>query len=870
MSIRAYDFSIGGIFYNITSSITPNTLEVTHLPSPYISLSYTGTVIIPSTVTYFNITYSVTSIGSSAFNQCTSLTSIQIPNSVTSIGADAFQGCTGLTSIIIPSSVKSISAGAFYACNGLTSVTIPSSVTSIGSYAFGNLKGLINVDAANSNYSSLNGVLYNKTQTQIIQCSTSKTGSFIIPSSVTSIGDYAFYECTGLTSISIPSSVTSIGSSAFAECYSLGTLAIPSSVTSIGSRAFTSCKAITSITIPSSVTSIGDYTFSDCTGLTSITVPSSISSIGDCTFYGCSALTSITIPSSITSIGSSVFWGCTNLSSISIPSSVTSIGSSAFQGCTGLTSIYAYPSTPIDLTSTTLVFQSVKSTCILYVPHSSISLYQSAIQWKDFTSINAIPIAPELTTTAINNITETTANSGGNITYSATTVTARGVCWSTTANPTISNSKTSDGTGTGIFTSSLTGLTQGPTYHIRAYATNSIGTSYGSDLSFTTSTLTTTTTIASSITGTTAISGGKISSNGGAAVTARGVCWSTTANPTIANSKTSDGIGTGSFVSSITGLLPNTTYHVRAYVTNSIGTAYGSDVSFTTLSTPTLFIWIPWDITGTSASSGGGITSDGGATVTACGVCWSTTANPTVINSKTSVGTNGLGEIYSSITGLLPNTIYHVRVYATNSVGTAYSSDLSFTTCSTPTITTTAASSITGTTATSGGIVSSYGGELNLTTSGVCWSITTNPTISDSKIANSTGYDTFTSSITGLLPNTTYHIRAYATNSIGTAYGSDLTFTTLNNTALNDNSIELFNVYPNPTNGTFALNMESGSENKSMVSLLNMLGQKVYESKLVSEKSTINLSIYNFKGVYFLQLHNEKGVLQGERKIVFK
>jgi hypothetical protein len=185
-----------------------------------------------------------------------------------------------------------------------------------------------------------------------------------------------------------------------------------------------------------------------------------------------------------------------------------------------------------------------------------------------------------------------------------------------------------------------------------------------------------------------------------------------------------------------------------------------------------------------------------------------------------------------------------------------------------PVVTTTNVATLAARTAVSGGTILSDGGAT--VTRGVCWSTTANPTISNSKTSDGTGVGIYTSNITGLLPNTTYHIRAYATNSVGTAYGSDLTFTTLNNTALNDNSVELFNVYPNPTNGTFTLNMESGLENNSMVSLLNILGQKVYESKLVNEKSTINLSAYNFKGIYFLQLHNEKGILQGERKIVIK
>lgn len=200
-----------------------------------------------------------------------------------------------------------------------------------------------------------------------------------------------------------------------------------------------------------------------------------------------------------------------------------------------------------------------------------------------------IPQAPTVTTSSVSNITlsTSTASCGGNVTSDGgTTVTARGVCWSTNQNPTISNSKTINGSGTGSFTSSITGLSPNTTYYVRAYATNSAGTTYGSQVSFTTnqiSTPTVTTSSVSSITSSTASCGGSITADGGATVTARGVCWSTNQNPTIANSKTIDGSGTGSFTSSITGLTTNITYYVRAYATNSAGTVYGNQQSFITI-----------------------------------------------------------------------------------------------------------------------------------------------------------------------------------------------------------------------------------------------------------------------------------------------
>jgi uncharacterized protein (TIGR02145 family) len=195
---------------------------------------------------------------------------------------------------------------------------------------------------------------------------------------------------------------------------------------------------------------------------------------------------------------------------------------------------------------------------------------------------------PTLTTTAASAITTTTANSGGNISSDGGgSITARGVVWSTSQNPMIAlNTKTSDGTGSGSFSSSISGLAPNTLYYVRAYATNSAGTAYGNQVSFTTATVvlpTLTTTAASAISSSTASSGGNISSDGGGSITARGVCWTTSQNPTIAlSTKTSDGTGSGIFSSSLTGLAPNTLYYVRAYATNSAGTAYGNQVSFTT------------------------------------------------------------------------------------------------------------------------------------------------------------------------------------------------------------------------------------------------------------------------------------------------
>jgi len=196
---------------------------------------------------------------------------------------------------------------------------------------------------------------------------------------------------------------------------------------------------------------------------------------------------------------------------------------------------------------------------------------------------------PTVTTTAITSITDITATSGGNVTSDGgATVTARGVCWSTSTNPLATANHTTNGTGTGTFASSITGLTGSTTYYVRAYATNSVGTAYGNEVLFATASTTTfavlTTYGVTSITATTATSGGNITSDGGATVTTRGVCWSTSTNPLATANHTTNGTGTGTYTSIITGLTASTTYYVRAYATNSVGTAYGNEVFFTTAS----------------------------------------------------------------------------------------------------------------------------------------------------------------------------------------------------------------------------------------------------------------------------------------------
>ncbi len=337
----------------------------------FISTDTTCTItgIKDKTVTSIVVPDYVTSIGEYAFYGCSKLTSVTIGNGVTSIGSSAFDGCdklvyneydnayylgngtnpyvvlikaknTSITSCEIHPNTKVIYYAAFQNCSKLTSITIPDSVKSIGNYAFYDCSGLTAVyitDLAawcNISFggSSANPLYYANN----LYLNGELVTNLVIPEEVTSIGNYAFYKCSGLTSVTIPDSVESIGECAFEYCSGLTSITIPDGVTSIGYETFYGCSGLTRVTIGNSVTSIGNYAFYKCSGLTSVTIPDSVESIGECAFEYCSGLTSITIPDSVTSIGRYAFSGCSGLTSVTIGNGVTSIGSYAFAWCSGL------------------------------------------------------------------------------------------------------------------------------------------------------------------------------------------------------------------------------------------------------------------------------------------------------------------------------------------------------------------------------------------------------------------------------------------------------------------------------------------------------------------------------------------------------
>ncbi len=291
----------------------------------YYSTSVPTTLVIPNSVSISGATYNITTMNNS------SSTSSGVFYSVRS----------RITGVTLPSGLTNIGGYAFYYCTSLTSVEIPDSVTSIGNYAFRNCTGLtsITVDPNNQTYQSIDGVIYSKDGTTIVLYPAGRTGEYSIIEGTTSIGEGAFYSCTGLTSVTIGDSVTSIGNYAFYDCDGLTSVTIPNNVTSIGDYAFSRCDGLTSVTIPDSVISIGRYAINLCTSLISATIGDGVTSIGDHAFSGCYDLTSVTIGNNVTSIGNQVFGSCESLESIELPNSVTSIGENAFYGCSSLTSV---------------------------------------------------------------------------------------------------------------------------------------------------------------------------------------------------------------------------------------------------------------------------------------------------------------------------------------------------------------------------------------------------------------------------------------------------------------------------------------------------------------------------------------------------
>jgi len=389
---------------------------------------------------------------------------------------------------------------------------------------------------------------------------------------------------------------------------------------------------------------------------------------------------------------------------------------------------------------------------------------------------------PEIETEEPYNVTGDTADSGGDVYYTGGgTIVDRGVCWSRLGTPTVDDDCTHDGIGAGVFESRITGLIGGETYNVRAFAENEEHLTYGDELDFLTESTPphVTTKDATGVGATSALSGGEVELTGGEEVTARGVCYNTVGSPTIDDDCTEDGSGLGEFDSILEDLSPGTTYYARAYGENIEGAGYGEQISFTTdITAVTVETFEVTDIYHDTAVSGGEVTDDGGGDVTERGVCYGMSSSPVLDDTCTHDG-QGVGTFESELTGLIGGETYYVRAYATNQVGTVYGEEVDFVTdTGPPYVETKSARNITTDSADSGGDVTFDGGA-EVTERGICYNTMGSPTQYDDCIEDeSGGLGEFDISLSGLDLGTTYYVRAYATNSIGTQYGSQISFTT--------------------------------------------------------------------------------------------
>ena len=370
-----------GIYYRLRPYTHPSVKEVEVCVRE--TGSYTGAIVIPSTVTSGNVTYTVTRIGQEAFYNQDNVTSVTIPNTVDVIGYQAFQNMDNLKEIEIPGSVKTIGAQAFYD-SYLTKLTLHEGLERIDYLAFYKNNHLTSL--------TLPSTLTTVEREVFKECTRLKTIS--LPNALTTMGNDIFNSCTGLTSVQLPATMTSIPVGTFNSCTSLRSIDVPSTVQSIGDYAFNNCDALTSVTLPAGVQTLGPSVFRDCDNLLSVSLPEGITEIPTSAFYNDYTLTTVSLPSTLATIGEYAFYTCRSLTSITIPENVTTIGKYAFTKCDALASVYAMPSTPPTMGSESngsgTPFYDCLERTTLYVKAADMANYTGSQQWDAFTNKAAI------------------------------------------------------------------------------------------------------------------------------------------------------------------------------------------------------------------------------------------------------------------------------------------------------------------------------------------------------------------------------------------------------------------------------------------------------------------------------------------------
>ncbi len=456
-TLRASTFEIDGIWYESTSDQTVRVVPETSATDGsgtfiIFNYPYEGDITIPATITYESKEYTVTAAKAGTFQESSNLTSVSIPATLTDLGEAPFASCIKLTSITVAEDnpaysvidgllynktattlfacpgakegaitvkdgVTIIGKSAFHGCSKLTSIEMPASVQEIGAEAFRGCKLLTTINLPDGITVLDNRVFYN--------CHA--LSSISLPDGITSIGSNAFYQCSALSSITLPTSLQVLGEYAFSLCGGLRSVTLPAGLKEIGYRAFENCYRLSTISIPASVTTIATMAFCGCSNLRSIdvaanntayssqdgvlfnktkttllccpsaksstyTVPATVNTIGEYGFYACKSLVSITLPYSLTILRPYSFRLCSNLKTIALPPSVSQVGRNTFSGCNALESILVYSRDVPNTDAATFTTNNLNVP--VYVPAESLESYQSADNWKAFTTI--LPISADI------------------------------------------------------------------------------------------------------------------------------------------------------------------------------------------------------------------------------------------------------------------------------------------------------------------------------------------------------------------------------------------------------------------------------------------------------------------------------------------